>query len=201
MKCDICGRTSEECTIRTIRGMNLCPKHITQLYRHKRFLEETIYDPNEYIIYDDHAQIVLKNRQHEDVGHAIIDLDDVNKCKQYHWYMRKTSRTNYAMTTVAGNSKMFLHRYIMDYDGKDDVDHINRNGLDNRKSNLRIVDHKTNMRNQSSDRKGIWKTPNGRYRASITVNYKTVYLGIFDTYEEALEVRLQAEKQYELVIK
>lgn len=57
------------------------------------------------------------------------------------------------------------------------------------------------MRNQSSDRKGIWKTPNGRYRASITVNYKTVYLGTFDTYEEALKVRLQAEKQYELVIK
>ena len=201
MKCDVCERTDEECTIRTVKGQNLCPKHITHLYIYKKFLKETIYEPNEYIIHKDCAEIVLKNKNHEDVGHAIIDLEDVDKCKQYKWYMRRCRHTNYAMSTVVRYTKMFLHRFIIDYDGKDEVDHINRNGLDNRKSNLRIVDHKTNLRNQSQNRKGIWKTHNGRYRASITVNYKSIYLGTFDTYEEALEVRLQAEKQYEFVIK
>lgn len=35
--CDVCGRTDKECRIRTIKGMKLCPKHVTQYYRHGKF--------------------------------------------------------------------------------------------------------------------------------------------------------------------
>ena len=58
MKCDVCGRDESEFRIRYNNGMYLCPKHITQWYRHHKFLEHTIYDNNEYIINDDYAEII-----------------------------------------------------------------------------------------------------------------------------------------------
>ena len=91
--------------------------------------------------------------------------------------------------------KIFLHRFILNYCGDKDIDHINRNGLDNRKYNLRIINHSDNIRNQSECRKGIKRVKSGKYQASITKNYKCIYLGTFDTYESALEARIRAENE------
>lgn len=197
MKCDVCGRTEKECKIRTIKSMNLCPKHITQWYRYGKFLEETIYDKNEYITYEDHAEIVLKDKNLQIVGYAIIDLEDVERCKQYKWHIRKAPNTNYVIAhNLDKNGKIQLHRFILSYNGDEDVDHINRNGLDNRKSNLRIVSHSVNLANQAPQRKGIRKVGSGNYQVVITRNYKPIYLGTYKTYEEALEARLNAEKTF-----
>ena len=195
MKCDICGRTDEECRIRKINGNFMCPKHISQWYRYKKFLKETIYDNNEYIIHEDFAEILLKNKNCEIVGKAIIDLEDVDKCKKYKWHLKTSRNTNYAITTINEKEKIFLHRLILDYKGNDDIDHIDLNGLNNRKSNLRIIKHSDNIRNQSINRKGISKKKNGKYTARITVNYKEIYIGTFDSFEEALEARLKKEKE------
>ena len=59
MKCDICGRTNAECRIKTIKGRNFCPKHLTQWYRYGKFSPSTIYDPNEYILHEDYAEIIM----------------------------------------------------------------------------------------------------------------------------------------------
>lgn len=195
MKCDICGRTDEECRIRKINGNFMCPKHISQWYRYKKFLKETIYDNNEYIIHEDFAEILLKNKNCEIAGKAIIDLEDVDKCKKYKWHLKTSRNTNYAIATINEKEKIFLHRLILDYKGNDDIDHIDLNGLNNRKSNLRIIKHSDNIRNQSINRKGISKKKNGKYTARITVNYKEIYIGTFDSFEEALEARLKKEKE------
>lgn len=75
------------------------------------------------------------------------------------------------------------------------MDHINRNGLDNRKSNLRIVDHMTNMANNKHT--GVKKVKSGRFQASCTRNYKTIYIGTFDTFDEAVAARAEFIKNYE----
>ena len=77
MICDICGRQDSECKIKTIKGINLCPKHLTQYYRHRSFNDNTIYSPNEYVIYEDRAEIILKDKECNECGRAIIDLSDV----------------------------------------------------------------------------------------------------------------------------
>lgn len=195
MVCDICGREETECRIRTIKGMNLCPKHLTQWYRHGGFSDRTIYDKNDIIKYDDHAEIVLRNKSGDDVGHAIIDLEDVEKCSQYKWHIRKGRNTNYAIASLPNNKKIHLHRFVLNYSGALDVDHRNRNGLDNRKDNLIPVTHSKNLINQGGDR-GIKQVPSGRYQALITKDYRGIYLGTFDTYEDALQARLVAEQQY-----
>lgn len=195
MECTVCRRTNDECKIRVIKGMALCPKHLTQHYRNGMFLDKTIYDGNEYIIHDNHAEIVLRDKYCRSVATALIDLEDVERCKQYKWHIRKGRNTPYVIASLPENKKIHLHRFILNYDGKDDVDHLDGNGLNNRKSNLKVKTHSANMVNQSLDRKGLKKVPSGRYQAAITKDYKTIYLGTFDTKKEALQARLDAEER------
>lgn len=193
MKCDICSRTEEEYKIKTINNMNLCPKHLTQYYRYGKFLSSTIYDKNEIIVHDDAAEIILKDKYQNVVGRAIIDIEDIEKCSQYKWHIRNSGNNQYAISSLPNNKKLHLHRFVLGYEGECDVDHIDHNGLNNKKENLRIVSHADNIRNQKIDRKGIKRIPSGRYQVTITQNYITKYLGTYDTYEEALQARINAE--------
>lgn len=195
MKCNVCGRTDLECKIRKIKGQYLCPKHVSQWYRYHKFLDSTIYDKNEYIDCGEYTKIVLKNKQQVIVGYAIIDTEDVEKCKLYKWHIKTSRKTNYVTATINNSTKIFLHRLILNYTGKDDIDHKNRNGLDNRKNNLEIVTHSKNLINQSKDRKGIKITPSGKYSVTITKDYKSIYIGTYNSFNEALEKRLEKERE------
>ena len=89
-----------------------------------------------------------------------------------------------------------MHRLILNYNDEDDIDHINHNGLDNRKSNLRILTHSSNLMNQYNDDNGIYQVKSGKYRSTICVNGKTIYLGTYDTFDGALNIRKQEERKY-----
>lgn len=179
-------------------GVPLCSKHRSQWYRHHAFNDNTIYAPNEYILYDDHAEIVIRDKKCEETCRAIIDLDDVEKCKPYKWHKRKG---NYIIATVpngtrASNEKIHLHRLIAGYYESDlNVDHINRDPLDNRKCNLRITNMQTNATNRSNT--GVVRVPSGRYQAHVTRHYKPIYIGTYDTYDEAVEARRQFVENYD----
>lgn len=195
MPCVVCGRTEQECKIRTIKGMQLCPKHVTQHYRNGRFLSETIYDGNQIIYHDDFAEIILKDKYCNVVGSAIIDIEDVDRCSQLKWHIKTSRHTNYAIATIDEHTKVFLHRFVLNYDGPDDIDHKDRDGLNNRKSNLEVCSHSKNLTNQGTHRKGIKRVPSGRYQAHITHDYQDIYLGTFDTEDEAYEARMRAERE------
>lgn len=81
------------------------------------------------------------------------------------------------------------------------IDHINGNRSDNRLSNLRDVCHVDNGRNQklcSTNKSGIngvhWFASRGKWRATITVNGKSLHLGYFNTVAEASEARKAADE-------
>lgn len=83
-----------------------------------------------------------------------------------------------------------------------EVDHINHNPADNRKENLRIVEHYKNITysktrtDNTSGRKGVyWDKSRQKWMASITYNKKTYYLGRFDDFEDAVKAREDAEKR------
>ena len=99
-----------------------------------------------------------------------------------------TENNGYRSISIHG--KMYrLHRLIWLYvygklpDGN--IDHINRIRDDNRLSNLRDVPQSTNTHNKEPGKKGCKKTKSGRYNAVIKINNKQVYLGTYDTQEEA----------------
>ena len=86
-----------------------------------------------------------------------------------------------------------MHQMIMNYYGDKDIDHIDHNGLNNCKRNLRIISHSLNIMNQYNDNNGIWHTSSNKYQAHIMVNGKDIYLGTFDTFEEAKQKRIEYE--------
>jgi len=193
--CEVCGRTDENYDIVHYKGMLLCRKHISQFSRHGKFLDKTIYDDNQYIIHNDNAEIILCDKHGNKIGSALIDIEDIDKCKKYKWHIKNSLHTQYAISTINENKKIFLHRLILHYNGKSDIDHINHNGLDNRKSNLRICSHNKNLTNQYNYNNGIYKTNSNKYRASICKNNKTIYIGTYDTEDEAIYYRKLKEKE------
>jgi len=78
-------------------------------------------------------------------------------------------------------------------DPKQEIDHINRDRLDNRVENLRIVTRQQNAYNQ--DAKGCSKQGN-KWKAYIKKNQMYIYLGLFDTEEKARQAYLDAKAIY-----
>jgi HNH endonuclease/AP2 domain len=115
---------------------------------------------------------------------ALVDANDYSRVKQFLWFSTKTKWTFYARSGKDGGNT-YLHRFIMNLsDDELVVDHKNGNGLDNRKSNLRICSQSENGRNRSGASKLT------RFKG-ICLNKKTgkwiatLNLGSFNTEEEA----------------
>lgn len=129
----------------------------------------------------------------------ILDDDDYKIFKNRSIYIHRVSKYLYARLNPG---KQSLQRIISKCPEGLQVDHINRNTLDNRKCNLRNVTQQENLRNQkrSSNTTGHTGTSFSkkinRFEAYLTNNYKRIHLGIFKTLEEAVEARKQGELKY-----
>lgn len=84
-----------------------------------------------------------------------------------------------------------------------EIDHINHDKIDNHIENLRIVSHSDNLKNlslRSDNKTGIsgvcWHSKQNKWQASINVNGRMKYLGVFDCIEKATEARKIAEFEH-----
>lgn len=135
---------------------------------------------------------------------AMISKEDLYLLKFRYFYMHgRNGRNNYLVCNYAGKRYM-LHNLVMHNIGTDKiVDHINGNTLDNRRENLRLCSRHENSINRKPNKgktlpKGVRYKPANRnkYTAFIHINKKEVNLGSYATLDEALAVRLEAEKKY-----
>ena len=134
-----------------------------------------------------------------------FDLEDYEIIKDYCWRLRPDG---YVDAVVRGDAKhrILMHNLIM---GRRFIDHIGgretRN--DNRKENLRIPPEEygfqsyNNMNkqiqsNNTSGQSGVWLKSTGKWEASIRVNKKRIYLGVFENLNDAVSARKAAEKEY-----
>ena len=174
-----------------------CNKHYLQIRKYGHILERSRYDSNEIIECDDYAEIVLYNKECEETARAIIDLDDIDKVRQYKWCL---SNDGYVHTS---KNNIRLHKLVKDCPEDMIIDHINHNILDNRKENLRPCTYQQNMMNlskridNSSGIAGVsWYKRSNKWRAQIKLNNKTKHLGYYENIEEAIQARRQAEIDY-----
>lgn len=123
---------------------------------------------------------------------AIVDAIDVPCVAKWSWHTRigTSSKTYYAGSRRAG----LMHRLILGLERGDerDVDHIDLDGLNNRRNNLRIATASQNgcnrpgMPSRRSRFKGlVWIESRSKWHANITLERSTHYIGAFDTEEAA----------------
>jgi len=141
--------------------------------------------------------------------YAIVDTDDYDWLSKYKWYVVKGGNTFYAVRgqwskTQKRRLTISMHRIIIDVPEGMFVDHINHNGLDNRKANLRLATPADNARyarypkiNTSSKYRGVWYIKQRKkWRATIVVNRKRKHLGYFKHEIDAARAYDQAAKLY-----
>jgi len=139
--------------------------------------------------------------------YAIVDPDDYPRLARYKWYAAKNEHTFYAVKNSWSKFekkkiKIKMHRVITDAPAGLIVDHINHNGLDNRKANLRLATLAQNARNSRRRRnrsgyKGVCYAGNrGKYRAAIWHDKKRIHLGYFNSKITAALEYDRAAKKY-----
>lgn len=135
---------------------------------------------------------------------AIVDEEDFEELNQYSWHI---DSDGYARRGVRVKGKVIsvrMHHFLNKTPKGKQTDHINHNKLDNRKSNLRTVTHRENQLNRkglqinnTSGATGVYKHKStGKWTASIKKNNKNVYIGIFETFDEAVSARKGLEDEY-----
>jgi hypothetical protein len=115
-------------------------------------------------------------------------LEDLPKLAPIRWYASSSRHSHivYAHThDLKGENHIYMHHFILGVKGVI-VDHINGNGLDNRKSNLRICTHKQNCRSSRKRKKSVskykgvhWCRKTKKWVAQIGLDGRTKHLGYF----------------------
>ena len=130
---------------------------------------------------------------------AIVDAEDIDLVRFLRWTTsrNKRSATEYA---IAGRNqnRVYMHRLILNPPEGLVTDHINHDGLDNRRENLRSVTRRENAQNQpsrkskySSYRGVTWNIQSKKWMARTRYMGKTYHLGYFTDEHEAGQVVLE----------
>jgi len=132
---------------------------------------------------------------------ALVDDEDFERINKYPWFVINVrAKIQYA---AHGNKEKYklMHREVMHTPKEMETDHINGDGLDNRRKNLRICTHSENQQNQRVHREGglvgVSKIKHGKkvyYQAQVNCKgkEKRKYLGLFPTAELAHQAWLKA---------
>lgn len=210
-----CGNTGVIVSEQNIRNKSICScgclgdsrvdeRGITIKIRRKAELKRK---PNKYDLTGEYGVGYTNN------GNVFLfDIEDYDKIKNFYWYK---DSNGYILGKPIGledsnlyKNGVFLHRYVLNViDPKLRVDHINilrddgiDNTVDNRKNNLRICEHKENLRNRgrqknnTSGYKGVyWNKQCNKWNAQIHKDGKHYSLGNFSNIEDAVKARRDKE--------
>ncbi len=123
---------------------------------------------------------------------AIVDAADYDWLMQWKWHWRRGYACRTRSRRDTGSIAIYMHRMILNPLPKFEVDHINNNKLDNRRSNLRVCTNIQNhqntpkQKNNISGYKGVYfNKRTGKWAASIRVRGKTIWLGYFNSVTSA----------------
>ena len=165
-------------------------------------------------------QIIIESKKNGKFT-ILIDEEDWDRVKKYKWNVRVRPNTNYVRANIPNpeggfrnrprkdgspggtkrESTLSMHRFIMDAPKGMQVDHINGNGLDNRKCNLRICTKSDNAKNRRLNKnsksgfKGV--SPRKSKKSPWVAQISGRLIGYYDDPEEAAKAYdEEAKKEY-----
>lgn len=146
-------------------------------------------------------KIIIANSRKHGSKEVLVDDGDYDYLKQFNWTVctTKKSRTFYALRAIRkiidGKSvkrTIRIHTVIMNTPAGYEVDHIDHNGLNCQRSNMRITTHAKNLQNTISQRGATssflgvcWDKNRNKWFAKIKIDQVTINLGRFDDEKEA----------------
>lgn len=194
--CQCCGRE----ILDSNHGTIYCRKHGFQIKKYGKTLDtnpRNKFDPNEFRFLENNVvEFDVYNLNTFDVIASFkIDVEDYPLVSKYKWHINSSG---YARTCIEGKY-ILLHRLLMNPKDGQQVDHINIDIKDNRKSNLRIADNSLNSSNRNPYNKlgvkGVEYHPNIRkYSAYFRINNKQYHSPCYNTIEEASFARFLLEQ-------
>lgn len=130
---------------------------------------------------------------------TVVDDEDYDELAKYRWHLLKSRQNWYVRRDEQIDKKstcFLMHRVIMAAPLGLQIDHRNRYGLDNRRSNLRLCTNAENNQNRgmttrnTSGYTGVrWNEHAGKWESYIMKHDKKIHLGIFSDLEDAINAR------------
>jgi hypothetical protein len=137
---------------------------------------------------------VLFDKGGREQARVVLDADDAALVMGYRWSAVVTSHATYAdgVLSCDRSVRRYMHRLITAAPEWADVDHIDGDGLNNRRSNLKVVSHKENLenrrlesRNTSGYRGVTWSKTRAKWLAVVMHDGEAHHVGAFDDVHEA----------------
>jgi hypothetical protein len=130
---------------------------------------------------------------------AIVDREDYEELSRYKWFLRTIRGHSYAARRSKGKT-ILMHRVLMQPPAGMVVDHIDGNGLNNRRSNLRVCTQGQNGCNSRPRRnrtgfRGVQERGPGKYGAGVKYKGKRYWAGVYDDPIEAAKARDNLARQ------
>lgn len=133
---------------------------------------------------------------------ALVDDADFETLSQFRWCASQHKKTGqwYAVRRTQTNRKstvIYMHRYLANAPRGIDVDHADRDGLNNQRGNLRHATRSQNScnrgrnSNNSSGYKGVSRFRD-KWHAQIVQHYKNTHLGYFESKADAAQAYINA---------
>lgn len=143
---------------------------------------------------------------------GIVDIQDSDLAKSRNWCAQENERNVYVIHTKWNDGKpkrRHLHRMIYEkmsgvaLESQQKIDHRDRNGLNNSRTNIRLASNSQNTINSrltSKNKSGVkgvcWKADKQRWRAYISIDGRQKDLGLFKKFEDAVKARRDAEVEH-----